>query len=181
MRLYTPKNKISVTELTVYSMLGGVMYLSKFLMQLFPNIHLLALFITVITLTYRAKALIPLYVYILLDGLMSSFSIWWIPYIYIWLPLWGAVMVVSKIKMSRSAMIPVYMVICGLHGLGFGILYAPMQAIMFNLSYKAMLTWIITGLPFDLIHGVNNFFVASLVFPLHTLIKSMEDNSKTRI
>ena len=58
------------------------------------------------------------------------------------------------------------MVVCALHGFLFGTLYAPMQALMFGLSFKGMTAWIIAVLPFDAIHGVSNFFMALLALPI---------------
>jgi len=154
-------------------MLGAVMFITKYLMEALPGVHLLGLFIAAFTLTYRVKALIPIYVYVIIDGVVHGFSMWWVPYLYIWALLWGMVMLVSKIKMPQKAKALVYMAVCGLHGLAFGILYAPAQAVMFGLTYKLMIAWIIAGLPFDAIHGLSNFCMASLVLPLHALLKKL--------
>jgi hypothetical protein len=170
----TRKRSLSVRELAVFSVLGSIMFVTTLAMAWLPNVKLLALFIAAFTLTYRARALIPLYVFILLDGVYAGFGTWWLPYLYIWLPLWGAVMLVSKIKLPKKAQVPVYMVVCGLYGLSFGTLYAPAQALMFGLSFNGMLAWIIAGLPFDAIHAAGNFASAALVLPLTALLKKLE-------
>ena len=36
--------KLSIREIAVFGMLGSVMYASKMLMEMFPNIHLLGVF-----------------------------------------------------------------------------------------------------------------------------------------
>ena len=177
MRLFTRRDRLSVRELTIFSLLGSIMFITKFVMQWIPNVHLLALFIAAFTLTYRAKALIPLYVYILLDGVVSGFSMWWAPYLYIWFPLWLVFMLAGKVKMPQKIKVPFYMLLCGLHGLSFGIMYAPAQAFMFGLNFKSMIAWIVAGLPFDLIHGVSDFFAASLILPLHSLLVRLEKQS----
>ena len=154
------------------------MFLSKIAMQWIPNVHLLGLFIAAFTLTYRGKALIPLYVYILLDGAVWGFAMWWIPYLYIWLPLWFAFMLTGKINLPQKMRPPVYMVLCGLHGLAFGMMYAPAHAIMFGLNFRAAMAWIAAGLYFDLVHAIGNFAAATLVVPLHTLLKQLESRYK---
>ncbi len=174
MRLSTQKNKLSVRELVVFAVLGSIMFLTTFALQALPNIHLLAMFIAAFTLTYRARALIPLYVFILLDGVFYGFALWWLPYLYIWLPLWGAMMLAGRLRLPRKVQVPLYMVLCGLHGLSFGTLYAPAQALMFGLSFQGMITWIIAGLPMDLMHGIGDFASAVLVLPLHELLKRLE-------
>ena len=174
MRLSTQKNKLSVRELVVFAVLGSIMFLTTFALQALPNIHLLAMFIAAFTLTYRARALIPLYVFILLDGVFYGFALWWLPYLYIWLPSWGAMMLAGRLRLPRKVQVPLYMVLCGLHGLSFGTLYAPAQALMFGLSFQGMITWIIAGLPMDLMHGIGDFASAVLVLPLHELLKRLE-------
>lgn len=150
------------------------MYLTKFLMQWIPNIHLLALFIASFTLVYRVRALIPLYVYILLDGVFAGFALWWLPYLYIWLPLWVAFMLLGRVSLPRRVQIPLYMVICGLHGLSFGTLYAPMQALMYGLNFKGMIAWIVAGLPFDVAHCIGDIASATLILPLTALLEKLE-------
>ena len=111
------------------------MYCSKILMEWAPNIHLLGMLTMTYTIVYRKKALYPIYTYILLNGLFAGFSAWWIPYLYIWTVLWGVTMLLPQ-YMPKKVAVPVYMLVCGLHGLAFGTLYAPAQALMFGLSLK---------------------------------------------
>ena len=82
--------KVSTREMTVFAMLGAVMYASKMIMEAAPNIHLLGTFITAYTIVYRKKALYPIYTYVILNGLFSGFASWWVPYLYVWTVLWGA-------------------------------------------------------------------------------------------
>jgi len=139
-----------------------------------PNIHLIGLFIAAFTLTYRAKALIPIYVYVMVYGALYGFSTWWIPYLYIWLPMWGFFMLVGVINLPTKIKIPVCMLFCALHGLSFGILYAPFQALIFGFSFQAMIAWIIAGLPFDIIHAISNFAIGLLIVPLTELLKKLD-------
>jgi energy-coupling factor transport system substrate-specific component len=61
-----------------------------------------------------------------------------------------------------------------LHGLSFGTLYAPANALFFRLSFNGMLAWIIAGLPFDVIHAIGNFAAATLIIPLAALLKKLD-------
>ena len=70
----------------------------------------------------------------------------------------------------------VYPAVCSIHGFLFGILYSPAQALMFGLSYKQMLAWIVAGLPFDLIHGVGNLVAGLLIMPLSELLERLMKN-----
>lgn len=165
--------KLSVREIALFGMLGALMYASKVIMEIAPNIHLLGTLTMAYTLVYRKKALYPIYVYVFLNGLLAGFSMWWIPYLYLWTILWGVTMLLPK-KMPKKLQPIVYMVVCSLHGFSFGILYAPAQAIMFHLDLKGMLTWIATGFPWDILHGVSNFFCGMLIVPIVTVLRRIE-------
>lgn len=163
----------STRETVTFAMLGTLMFCSKLVMEALPNIHLLGMLTMVYTLVYRKKALIPIYIYVVLNGAFAGFNAWWVPYLYIWTVLWALTMLLPR-DMPKGAAAVVYPLLCGLHGFAFGALYAPAQAIMFGLDLEGMLAWIVAGLPFDLIHGVGNFAVGLLVLPLSTLLAKLE-------
>ncbi len=167
------KQKLTTREIATFAMLAAVMYLSKILMEWIPNVHLLGMLIMSYTLVYRVKALIPIYVYVMLNGVFAGFAMWWIPYLYVWTVLWGVTMLLPQ-NMGKKMKVLVYMIVCGMHGLLFGILYAPMQALMFGLSFEGMIAWIIAGLPFDVIHGVGNLVAGVLIVPMVTLLRKLE-------
>lgn len=167
--------KLTVRETAVFGMLGAVMYASKFLMEFAPNIHLLGVFTIAFTAVYRKKALYPIYVYVFLNGIFSGFAAWWIPYLYLWAVLWGAVMLLPK-DMPPKARPLIYMTVCAAHGFLFGTLYAPAQALLYGLNLEGMVAWILAGLPWDCIHGISNFFCGALIVPLISLLKTAERN-----
>ena len=169
--------KLSIKELTVFSMLGAVMYASKMIMEMIPNVHLLGVFIVAFTVVYRKKALYPIYIFVLLTGLLNGFSTWWLPYIYIWTVLWGAVMLLPK-KMPKKIQPLVYMLACAGHGFLYGTLYAPVQAIVYGLNFEKTIAWIIAGLPWDFTHGVSNFFCGILIVPIISALKLAERNTE---
>jgi len=159
-------------------MMATLMFCSKILMEALPNIHLLGMLTMTYTIVLRKKALIPIYVYVLLNGLYGGFSMWWVPYLYIWTILWAVTMILPK-NMPKKAACVVYPAVCGLHGLLFGILYAPAQAVMFGLDFEQTIAWITAGLPFDALHGVGNLIAGLLVFPVSEFLKKLF--SRTRM
>ncbi len=165
--------KLNIKEIAVFGMLGAMMFASKMLMEFLPNIHLLGVFTIATTVVYRQKALYPIYIYVLLNGLIAGFNVWWVPYLYIWTILWGATMLLPK-NMPKRAKPFVYMGLCGLHGFLYGILYAPAQAIFFGLSFEATVAWVVAGFPFDLIHGVSNIVCGVLICPIIAILKKAE-------
>ena len=150
-------------------MLGAVMYASKILMDVFPNIHLLGAFTMAFTIHYRKKALYPIYIYVLILGLFSGFAAWWVPHLYLWTVLWGVVMLLPE-KTPKF----VYILVCSAHGFLYGTLYAPAQAIMFGLDFQGMIAWIIAGLPYDCVHGIGNLCVGILILPIVKLLRKLD-------
>ncbi len=165
--------KLSTRETVLFGMLGALMYASKALMELLPNIHLIGVFVVALTVVYRQKALYPIYVFVLITGLVGGFGLWWIPYLYIWAVLWGAVMLLPR-KMPKVVKPIVYMVVCALHGFLYGILYAPAQALLFGLNFDGMIAWIVAGFPFDITHGISNFFCGILICPIIIILQNSQ-------
>ena len=171
------KGWLTVREMTVFAMLGALMFSSKLLLEWAPNIHLLALFIITFTLVYRTKALVPIYVFVLLTGVYGGFNVWWVPYIYIWLPLWGITMLLPR-RMPKWLAAACYMLLGGLHGIAYGILYAPAQALFFKMDLQMTLAWIASGLVFDILHAAGNFAACALVLPLSNLLFKLEKQTR---
>ena len=154
-------------------MLGALMYISKIVMDPFPNMHLLGVFTVAFTVVYRKKALFPIYIFVFITGIFSGFATWWIPHLYIWTVLWGAVMLIPKNMPKKVAPI-VYIVVCGLHGFLYGILYAPSQALLFGLDFKGTVAWIVAGLPFDMVHGFSNLILGVLIVPIIKVLNKLK-------
>lgn len=165
--------KINIKEMVVFALLGALMYASKALLQALPNIHLLGLLIISVTLVYRIKALYPIYIYVLLDGLFGGFSIWWLPYLYIWTILWGVTMLLPK-NMPKKLASVIYVIVCGAHGFLFGTLYAPAQALFYGLNFESTIAWIVAGFPYDMIHGISNIITGFFIVPLAALLRKCD-------
>lgn len=161
-------------------MLASLMFVSKIIMELLPNVHLLGMFVITFTVVFRAKALIPIYLYVFLNGLYAGFNAWWVPYLYVWTVLWALAMLIPR-KTPKWLACIIYPTLCALHGLAFGVLYAPAQALLFGLSFEQMLAWIAVGFPFDVIHCISNLCAGLLIYPLSELIKKLIARSRYKI
>lgn len=161
--------KLTVFEMVLFSMFSAMMFISKIVMEFLPNIHLIGMFVILLTVVYRKKALLPIYLFVLLQGIYGGFAMWWIPYLYVWTVLWGVVMILPK-NMSKTAQMIVYPIVCALHGLLFGVFYAPVQMLLFSFDFKQITAWVVAGLPFDITHAIGNLVAGILVYPLSTLL-----------
>lgn len=167
--------RLTVREITVFAMLGALMFAGKKLMEWVPNVHPLTLLTVVYTLAYRKKGIIPVLVYLVLDTAVTGGITWLVPYYYIFPLCWLCTLALPTNLPKWGAQI-CYTLVCTLFGLLFGTLYAPWQMLMYGLSFEKMLAWIAFGIPYDVIHAIGNFAASFLVFPLLNLLQKINLN-----
>lgn len=156
-------------ELALFALFGAMMFLVAQI-DTIPNVHQLGLFIAAFTVVYRAKALIPIYLYVVLEGWLGGFGLWWYPYLYLWTVLWLLVMLLPR-KLPEAAAGVLLTLVTTLHGLAFGLLYLPFQCYAFLDGNRSLAwSWWLAGLPFDVSHAVGNFFASLLILPLIRLL-----------
>ena len=156
-------------EYVVFALFGAMMYISAQI-DIIPNVHPLALFIVVLTVVYRFKALIPIYLYVFLEGLMGGFNVWWLPYLYIWTVLWLLVMFIPR-RINEAVAGVLLVVVAVLHGLSFGILYMPVQCyVFFKGNWDLAWIWLLNGAAFDTLHAVGNLTATLFAIPMIRLL-----------
>ena len=169
--------KLSVLEIALFSMLGALTFGAQVVMEVFPNIHLTGMFVILFTVLFRVKALIPIYLYVLLIGVRWGFGLAWIPYLYLWLVPWALVMLIPRRTPRRWKMI-LYPMAGAIAGISFGTLYAPSQAILFGLSFEQTLLWIAAGFPWDVVHAVGIAVFCTMVLPLSEVLSRVLKRTK---
>lgn len=170
------KPKLDLRHLVIFTLLGTILYVSKWTLEGIPNVELVSTLTMVYTLVYRRQALIPIYLFVLLEGIYPAlFGLWWYPYLYLWLVLWGLTMLLPK-RMPVKLQVPVYCLVCGLFGLAYGTLYSPFQCYVFlGGDWSKTLRWIAVGFfPWDLIHAAGNLALGLLIVPLTSLLRELE-------
>ena len=168
------KTRLDLRHVIIFAMLGTLMFTSKQVMEVMPNVHMLGMLTMAYTLVYRRYALIPIYIFIFLEGLLAGFGLWWYPYLYLWAVLWGATMLLPR-RMPVELQIPVYMAVCGLHGLCYGTLYAPYQCYVFlGGDWSKAVKWVALGFPWDVIHALGNLAMGTLIVPVAELLRKLE-------
>lgn len=149
-------DKLSLREMCFLALMGALMLASQVAMAALPNIHIVALLIIITTLCFSWRALFSVAVFVLLEGLIYGFGIWWISYLYAW-PL--LVPVVIFFRKNDSALF--WAVIAGAHGLFFGAMTA--IPYLFIGGWQAAVSYWISGIPFDLLHCAGNFVVTLIL------------------
>ena len=167
------KALVTIYEIAIFGMLGALMMVSDLLMNIIPNVHLVGVMIVVLTVVYRWKALFPIYVYVLLIGLLEGAGLW-ATYCYVWAILWGMVMLLPR-KMPPWLASVVYAFVCGLHGFAFGFLLIPYQMVFLSFTFEQALIWWKFGFfTADIPHGIGNLIGSTLVVPLVNLIRKLD-------
>ena len=150
--------------------MAALIFGTKVALASIPNINLNSVLIILTTLFFFFFALYTAYVYVLLEGLVFGFSVWWVGYLYVWAVL---VVVVMLFRRNDSALF--WAVVAGIFGLCFGLMmYLEWFAI--NGGWEAFFAMWIAGIPYDLTHCAGNFaFTLVLYRPLHTVLKRLTE------
>lgn len=169
-----------LVDLVIFAMLAAVMFSLKVALAGIPNIEPVSLLIIVYTAVYRARALIPIYIYVFLEGLYFGFSVYWFGYLYVWAILWLVIMLIPKrlfLARGRRAIAAGALIaaVSGLFGLSFGTLMAPPQVLMFGLDMGRIWIWILNGIYFDLLHAAGNLAFGFAALPLVGLLRRLEE------
>ncbi len=161
MKLSSSATKLSVRELCILSLLGALMLALQVAASGLPNIHLTAPIIIIAAVFFGWKSLYAIAVFIMLEGLVWGFGLWWACYWYLWPSLAIPAIIMRE---NRSAFIWAF--VAAIHGLFFGLLYA--LAYYFVGGFEMVLAKWLSGIPFDLVHCVGNFVLTLLLFePLY--------------
>lgn len=150
-------SKLTVRELCALAIMGALMEGAKVALAAVPNVHLNAVFIILAAVFFGWKAMYAVSVYIILEGLLFGFGLWWVSYLYAW-PLLCAVCVLLR----RNDSPLIWAVTAAVHGLLFGALCALPYAFIGGWS-MAFSYWA-AGLGFDLAHCAGNFVLTLVLY-----------------
>ena len=158
------KSKLTIGEICLFGVLGALTFAAKYAMSALPNIEPVSLMVMLFAVTFGIKALFPLYLYVAMEILFFGLGLWNINYLYIWAILALAAYGLRKMEHPLG-----WAVLSGGFGLLFGALCAPVDAVIGGFSYAGA-KWV-SGIPFDLAHGIGNFVIALLLFvPMRKLL-----------
>lgn len=156
---------LKAKELVTAAMLAAIMLVAQVALAFLPNIEVVSILVIVSTLVFERKALLSIYIFALLEGLIYGFGIWWINYLYVWTILY---VVVRLLRNQRQPLF--WAVISAIFGLSFGLLCAIPYAVVGGF-YAGVANWV-SGLMFDLFHCAGNFATALVLFkPLYRVMR----------
>lgn len=149
--------KKRIKEIIYAGLFAAVMIGLQVVLAPLPNIEVITLLIIIFTVNFGRTALYSIYVFVVLQGLIYGFGIWWISYLYIWTILYIAAFLLRK---------NTHAIFWALVGGAFGLVFGALTAIpyFFAGGIYAALAYIVAGIPFDIIHSVSNFVIILILF-----------------
>lgn len=167
----TSRTLAATRSLVLSALMAAMMLLGKQFMSGLPNIEPVSLFILLFTLELPRQTPLAIGCFVLLQGVLYGFGIWWAMYLYVWYILMLVVLLFRKIDHPLF-----WAVICGLYGLAFGGLCSLVYFFIWDGS--AVLAWWLAGLQFDLYHMAGNFVLTLFLYLplrrcLHIAVKQM--------
>lgn len=105
--------------------LSAILLVGQVGMSFLPNIEPVSTLIILYTLTYKKRVFPVIYTFVLLEGVLFGFGIWWISYLYIWSIL--ALVALAFQKLDSAIL---WAVVSGSFGLLFGALCADRKSVV---------------------------------------------------
>lgn len=167
LQLSTRNYKLTIGNITKVAMMVAIIEVCKVLMAQIPNVELTSFFIIMFTLCFGKLVLYVIPVFILIEGTMYGFGLWWVMYLYAW-PILA--LVTWKLRKQDSAF--TWAMVSGVFGLIFGAMCA--IPYLFAGGPYAMFTWWVAGIPWDIVHGVANFAIMLVLYkPLKRVLEQV--------
>ena len=167
LKLFTRKQsnvKLTAADITQIALMVAVIEVSKIALSNIPNVELTSFWIIMFTLYFRKRIFYVIPVFILMEGMIYGFGLWWIMYLYAWPILAIVVLTMCKLKSAWD-----YAMVSGVFGLLFGFLCA--IPYIFTSGLTGAFVWWVHGIPWDLVHGIANFAIMLILFkPMQTVM-----------
>lgn len=161
------KKALPVRKIIVFALLGAFLIMAQVALSFIPNIELVSLLVIVYTHVLKSQVFYPVSVFILGEGLIYGFGLWWFNYLYIW-----AVLILVTLLLQKVQSTLIWAFVSALFGLFYGALCA--IPYFFIGGTSAALAYWISGIPFDIIHCAGNFLAALILMqPTYRLIKQL--------
>ena len=159
------EKKLPIQDIALMGVMVAVIEACKAAMAFLPNIELTSFWIIMFTLLFRWRILFVIPVFILVEGAVYGFGLWWVMYLYAW-PLLALAVYMCRERES----VWFWSFLSAMFGFSFGFLCAfPYVAIGIADSglrggLYAGFTWWVAGIPFDIAHGIGNFALMTVLY-----------------
>ena len=167
-------NKLTARDITIMALMVAIIEVSKVVLAKVPNVELTSFWVIMFTLYFGSRIFYVIPVFILMEGMMYGFGLWWIMYLYAWPLLAIVVLLLRKMNTAWD-----WSFVSGLFGLLFGFLCA--IPYIFTSGLAGAVAWWIAGIPWDLVHGIANFVIMLVLYKPLKLVMARMQNMKSEI
>lgn len=164
------KVKLAAKDITTIALMVAVIEVCKVVLSQIPNVELTSFLIIIFTLYFGKRIFYVIPVFILLEGAMFGFGLWWVMYLYAWPVLAYVTLLLRKMNTAWE-----WSMVSGVFGLLFGLLCA--IPYIFTSGLYGAFAWWVAGIPWDLVHGISNFAIMMILYqPMkHVMSKVARD------
>lgn len=152
----TPERE-QVLRLALAGLMGALLVVGKQALSGLPNIEVVSLLVVLFTLELPRETPAAITVFLLLQGVLYGFGLWWAMYIYVWYLLALLTWLLRRMDKALG-----WALLSGMYGLCFGGLCAGVYLVAKSPAFA--LSWWISGLPYDVLHGAGNFVLMLLAY-----------------
>lgn len=146
-----------IKSITVTALMAAILFVVQVIMSGLPNIELVSLLVILFTVTFPRNIWGALAVFCVLEGVFYGFGTWWLMYLYVW-PILALITYIFR----KNDSVFFWCVLSGAFGLAFGFLCSLSYLIVGGVPM--MLSWWISGIPFDFIHCFANVLTMLVLF-----------------
>ena len=149
--------KLTTKDIAVTGMMIAALETAKLALSYVPNVELVTLLIILFSLFFGNKIFYAIAAFVLIEGCIYGFGIWWVIYVYIW-PLLAVFVRIFRNQKSVW--------FWSIVSAGFGLCFGALSSItyLFIGGAKMAFAWWVSGIPFDVIHCISNFVLCLVLF-----------------
>ena len=163
--------KLTAKDITLIGLMVAIIEVCKVIMKDLPNIELTTFWVIMFTLYFGKKIIYVIPTFIIIEGAMFGFGMWWIMYLYAWPLLAIVVLLLRKMNTAWD-----WSFVSGIFGLLFGFLCA--IPYIFTSGFAGAVAWWVAGIPWDLVHGIANFAIMLVLYkPMKLVMAKMQNMS----
>lgn len=162
---FNNRAKIALKDIAVIGLMAATIEVAKMALAFLPNIELTSFLLILYALTFGKRAIYTVPVFILIEGAVYGFNLWWIMYLYAW-PL--LVLLTRIFKKNTSVWF--WSVFSGIFGLMFGALcsipyfFIGWAGGTIKSGIVHAVTWWVAGIPWDIVHCISNFIIMLILY-----------------
>lgn len=146
-----------VACMATMGLLSAILLIGQMGMSFLPNIEPVTSLVIIYTLVYKKRVFPMIYTFVILEGMVFGFGIWWVSYLYIW-----SILALLTLLLQKNQSVVIWAVVAG----GFGLLFGALCAIPYLIAggWGAAFSYWSAGIPYDIIHCAGNFTITLIIF-----------------